>query len=133
MKISSKGRYAVRIMAELGKHEDEYVSVASLSEKQDITPKYLEKILAMLTQAKLVESSRGVCGGYRLTKKTKDYSVAEILKVTGDLPELAPCLTGDMNCPRINKCDSVGCWEKLSVLITKYLNSVSLKDIINKK
>ncbi len=132
MKISSKGRYAVRVMAELARHENETLSVTYLSANQGITIKYLEKILALLTKAKLVESSRGAQGGYKLTKSPEKYSVADILKVTDDLPELAPCLCSDSHCPRADNCDSLGCWDKLSMLITDYLNSVSLKDLLNK-
>lgn len=132
MKISSKGRYAVRVMAELARHENETLSVTYLSANQGITIKYLEKILALLTKAKLVESSRGAQGGYKLTKSPEKYSVADILKVTDDLPELAPCLCNDSRCPRADNCDSLGCWDKLSMLITDYLKSVSLKDLLNK-
>ena len=132
MKISSKGRYAVRVMAELARHENETLSVTYLSANQGITIKYLEKILALLTKAKLVESSRGAQGGYKLTKSPEKYSVADILKVTDDLPELAPCLCSDSRCPRADNCDSLVCWDKLSMLITDYLNSVSLKDLLNK-
>lgn len=133
MKISSKGRYAVRVMAELGKHANEYTSVTTLSEKQGITVKYLEKILSLLTKAKLIESSRGAQGGYRLIKDAQDYSIAEILKSTGDLPELAPCLSENASCPRASCCDSLGCWEKLSALIVNYLASITLSDLLNKK
>ena len=132
MKISSKGRYAVRVMAELARHGDENLSVAYLSASQGITVKYLEKILSILTRAKLVESTRGAQGGYKLTKSPDKYSVADILKATDDLPELAPCLNGNSRCPRANTCDSLGCWDKLSMLITDYLKSVSLKDLLNK-
>ena len=133
MKISSKGRYAVRVMAELAKNENEYISVATLSEKQDITSKYLEQILAKLVKANLVESTRGVQGGYRLKKPAKEYSIADILKVTGDLPELVPCIAHKIQCPRAENCDSIGCWDKLSSLITNYLSSLTLDDLVNKK
>ena len=133
MKLSSKGRYAVRIMSELGRCQGEYVSVAQLSEKQGITVKYLEKIISMLNRAGLIESSRGSMGGYKLVKSPKEYSIAEILRVTDDLPKLAPCIANGEHCPRVNECDSIGCWEKLSALITNYLSTVTLEDVITKK
>lgn len=132
MKISSKGRYAVRVMAELGKHQNQFVSVAVLSEKQNISPKYLEKIISMLVKAKLIESSRGVDGGYKLVKQPNDYTIAEILKATNDLPCIAPCLENNKNCPMSNKCDSIGCWEKLNAMIVDYLNKITLENLLNK-
>lgn len=133
MKISSKGRYAVRIMAELSRHSGELVSVAEMSQKQDITEKYLEKILSQLVKANLVESVRGANGGYKLKKEAKEYSVAEILRATGDLSPLAPCLKNGATCPRKAHCVSVGCWENLTALINNYLENVSLLDLIKKQ
>lgn len=133
MKISSKGRYAVRVMAELGKNPESSMSVTELSQKQGITIKYLEKIISLLSKAKLIEGFRGSQGGYRLLRTPEKYSIAEILKATNDLPELAPCMSSNEKCPRLNMCDSIGCWEKLNSLITDYLNKVSLKDLIDKK
>lgn len=132
MKISSKGRYAVRVMAELGKHPNQYMSIASLSEKQNISVKYLEKIASMLTKANLIESSRGADGGYALKKKPNEYSVAQILQATNDLPCLAPCLNNNSSCPMHNKCDSIGCWENLNAMIVDYLSKITLENLINK-
>lgn len=133
MKISSKGRYAVRIMAELAKHPGEYLSVAYLSEKQNISTKYLEKIISMLNKANLIESSRGATGGNKLKQAPQNYTVAQILKATNDLPCIAPCLKDGKNCPMENVCDSIGCWEKLNKLISNYLNQITLENLINKK
>ncbi len=132
MKISSKGRYAVRIMAELSKHDNKIVSVAELSQKQGITEKYLEKIISQLVKNNLVESVRGTNGGYKLKKDAKKYTVAEILQATGDLGPIAPCLAKGVTCPRKNQCDSVECWENLTTLINNYLSNVSLYDLIDK-
>ena len=85
MKISSKGRYAVRIMSELAKHSD-YVSVNEMSEKQGITVKYLEQIFHLLSKANLVSSARGASGGYKLGVDPEKCTIAQILKATGDLP-----------------------------------------------
>lgn len=130
MKISSKGRYAVRIMAQLAKNPIEYISANELSIKQEISAKYLEQILKLLTKAKLVESLRGAQGGYKLTRKVEEYSIADILQVTDDLPKLAPCLVDNSYCSRSDNCDSIGCWEHLSLIIVNYLKGVSLADII---
>ncbi len=133
MKISTKGRYAVRIMAELARHPNDYVSVAELSEKQDISAKYIEKIISLLVKAKLIESTRGAQGGYMLTKQPEQYTIAEILRTTDDLPKLVPCLDGSTQCPRMEFCDSITCWDKLTKLITDYLSNITLADLLNKK
>lgn len=132
MKITSKGRYAVRIMAELAKNSNEYMPVVEIAEKQNITPKYLEKIISMLAKAKLITSTRGASGGYKLLKEPKEYTIAEILKVTGDLPNIAPCLLDEKSCPNYSHCDSIGCWEKLNKLIYDYLAKITLEDLLNK-
>lgn len=129
MKISSKGRYAVRIMAELAKHGGGFVSVSELSKEQGITVKYTEKIISMLLRAKLIESVRGAQGGYRLLRAPEEYNIREILSVTDDLPKLAPCL--ENKCGRMNVCPSLGCWEKLGALITDYLQGIKLSDLVN--
>ena len=131
MKISSKGRYAVRIMSELAKHSD-YVSVNEMSEKQGITVKYLEQIFHLLSKANLVSSARGASGGYKLGVDPEKCTIAQILKATGDLPELAPCLVEGNKCPRINNCDSIDYWDKLSKLIVDYLNGITISDIVKK-
>ncbi len=131
MKISSKGRYAVRIMAELAKHIGEFVSAKELSDQQGITVKYTEKIIAALLKADLVLSVRGAQGGYRLLRSPEEYSVYEILSVTDDLPKLAPCLSSGAKCARMGVCPSVGCWEKLDGLITDYLRGIKLLDLIS--
>lgn len=130
MKVSTKGRYAVRIMAELAQHPDEYISVAELATRQDISAKYIEKILALLLKAKLIDSTRGAQGGYKLNKQPEQYTIAEILKNTDDLPKLVPCLNSSTPCPRMSYCTSISCWEKLTQLITDYLSNVTLAELI---
>ncbi len=132
MKISSMGRYAVRIMVELARHGDGFLSVSELSKTQDASVKYTEKIISMLLKANLILSVRGAQGGYRLVRSPEEYSVREILAVTGDLPKLAPCLESQNKCERMGACSSLSCWEKLDGLITEYLQSVKLSDLISK-
>ena len=130
MKLSSKGRHAVRIMAELAK-SDGFVAVSELSKKQGISVKYTEKIISMLLKGDLIMSVRGAAGGYRLLRKPEEYSIREILSVTDDLPKLAPCLESGATCERMKMCAGIGCWEKLDSLITNYLNEVKLSDILS--
>ena len=130
MKLSSKGRYAVRIMAELAK-SDAFISVSELSKKQGISVKYTEKIINILLKGNLIMSVRGASGGYRLLRKPEEYSIREILSVTDDLPKLAPCLEHGATCERMKVCAGITCWEKLDSLITNYLEEVKLSDILS--
>ena len=83
MKISTKGRYALRLMLDLAMHNDEgYISIKTISQRQGISEKYLEQIIKMLSKSGLVESTRGAQGGYKLLKEPKEYTVGEILRVT---------------------------------------------------
>lgn len=129
MKISTKGQYAVRLMAEIAKSED-LVSTSQISKTQEISQKYLEQIISLLVKNNLLESTRGHMGGYKLTKSAKEISIKEILDCTGDACELTPCMHG--NCDRKNKCDAMGVWYSLSSLVNDYLEKISLEDLINK-
>lgn len=131
MEITSKGRYAVRVMADIARNENNYVSITDISKRQNITPKYLEKIIAMLVKANLVESMRGANGGYKLNKKPIDYTIKEILNATGDSTQIATCQKG-VNCPMADCCDSQGVWNTLSTIIDDYLESITLQDLIDK-
>ena len=130
MKLSSKGRHAVRIMAELAKSEG-FVSVSELSKKQGISVKYTEKIISILLKGNLIMSVRGASGGYRLLRAPEAYSIREILSATDDLPKLAPCLESGATCERMKVCAGITCWERLDSLITNYLNEVKLSDILS--
>ena len=125
MKISSRGRYAVRIMAELARTKD-VISVNEISQSQGITIKYTEKIIRLLVKNGLVKSARGAFGGYVLLKDASQYTIAEILTVTGDMPLLAPCFKAEIDCPRKQTCKSFGVWEQLDKLIYDYLSNVTL-------
>lgn len=132
MTISSKGRYAVRIMTELAKSPDACVSANDISKSQNISIKYLEQILAKLTKAKLIVSARGNLGGYKLARKPNEYNIAEILTVTNDIPKLAPCLANDKPCVRKDCCETIGCWETLTKIIYDYLKNITLQDLLDK-
>ena len=129
MQISTKGRHAVRIMADLARYSSEYVSINEIALRQGITVKYLEKIMAMLSKQQLVLSMRGATGGYKLVKPAKDYSVLEILEAVGEGTKIATC-TVHGDCDRQDKCDTMKIWFKLSGLINDYLKTISLADLI---
>lgn len=129
MEITTKGRYAVRIMADIARNGEGFVSLSEIAERQQISIKYLEKIIAMLSKAKLVESMRGANGGYKLSKQKDKISVKEILDATGDSIKVATCAAGE-ECPKADKCDTIGVWNTLNGLINSYLESVTLKDLV---
>ena len=133
MLISTKGRYALRVMIDLAEHQGTgYIPLKEVAQRQGISEKYLESIISVLVKAGLVEGQRGKGGGYRLSRELKDYSVGEILRLSeGSLAPVA-CLDGGANsCPRAGKCQTLPMWEKLDDLINGYLDSVSLADLLH--
>lgn len=131
MLISTKGRYALRIMEELAQFEEGgYMPLPLIAENQGISEKYLESIISMMVKAGLVEGLRGKKGGYRLSRPAKDYSVGEILRISEGSLAPVSCLEGDNVCPRAGLCKSLPVWEKLENIINNYLDSVSLEDIM---
>ena len=132
MLVSTRGRYALRIMLELGRHEGEGCApLPVIAENQQISEKYLESIVSVLAKAKLVEGQRGKGGGYRLTRPLSECSVGEILRLTEGSLAPVSCLDGDTNaCPRAGQCSTLPMWEKLDRLINGYLDSVRLSDLL---
>jgi Rrf2 family protein len=135
MMISTKGRYALRIMLDLSQHVDDgYLSLTRISEEEGISVKYLEAIVAMLNRAGMVESLRGKEGGYRLTKRPEEYTVASIVKLTERSIAPVTCLEGETNrCERASRCLTLPMWSRLETIIDEYLESVTLKDLLEHK
>jgi len=133
MKVSTKGRYALRIMVDLAQHNDgEAVPLSDIAERQEVSAKYLELIVAVLNRAGLVASTRGKAGGYRLTRAPKDYTVGSILKLTEGSMSPVACLTdGACTCSRAGSCVTLPMWEELDRLIDGYLESVTLQDLLD--
>lgn len=134
MKVSTKGRYALRLMVDLGVHggEDKYISLKDISARQNISIKYLEQIVTPLHRAGLVRSIRGAQGGYRLSRDPERYTAGEILRaIEGSFAPIA-CLESDVNeCERYKVCPTVGFWEGMYKVISEYVDSVSLKQLID--
>ena len=131
MEITTKGRYAVRIMVDIARNEGEYVSLSDIATRQKISQKYLEKIISSLVKSNLVVSMRGANGGYKLSKAAHECNVKEILDATGESTKVAVCGAED-KCPMADKCDTMGVWHTLNHLISDYLQSVTLNDLIEK-
>lgn len=133
MKISTKGRYALRMLLDLAVHYEEgYVSLKEVAERQNISKKYLEQIVPMLNRSGILRTNRGNKGGYMLAKPANVLSVGDILRATeGSLAPVA-CLEYEINdCPRAKECATLYIWEGLYKVTQDYLNSVTLQDILN--
>lgn len=133
MRISTKGRYALRLMLDLAEHQgDGCVSLKDVAQRQDISKKYLEQIVPTLSRAGFLLTNRGYQGGYRLARTPEDYTVYEILAIAeGGLAPVA-CLDGTENlCPRKDSCLTLPVWEGLDRTIREYLSSITLQDILD--
>ena len=133
MNVTSRGRYALRVMLDLAQHpEDGYVSLKTVAERQDISMKYLEAIVCSLKKAELVESSRGKEGGYRLVKSPAEYTVGEILRLTeGSLSPVACVDPEPAECDKMATCPMLPVWKGLAKVIDDYLDGITLGDILD--
>lgn len=133
MKISTKGRYALRLMLDIALQGEEHpVRVKDIAKRQEISIKYLEQIISMLVRADYVKSIRGPQGGYRLTKQPKEYTVGMILRLTEG--NLAPveCLSGETNaCPRSRECVTLRIWEELNEAVKSVVDKYTLQDLLD--
>ena len=133
--ISTKGRYALRLMIDIAAYSNgDVVSLKDISNRQNISIKYLEQVVSFLTKSGMLQSVRGNNGGYRLTKKPSDYTAGEILRVAeGTLVPVA-CLQCDpITCERVEMCSTIGFWKGLNDVINNYVDSVTLEDLANKE
>lgn len=133
MIISTKGRYALRVMVDLAQHNNgEFVPLKEITERQDISRKYLETIMTILSKSNLVESAMGKAGGYRLIKEPKDYSVGEILRATErNLAPVACVCTEEKKCEKTDLCNTLPFWEGLANQINLYIDSHTLEEMVN--
>ncbi len=131
MTISTKGRYAVRVMLDLALHNTgECIKVKDIAARQGISEKYLEQIISVLSRAGYVKSMRGAQGGYRLTKDPKDYTVGMVLRVTeGSLAPVACLEEGADVCERCDTCETVMVWKKLQQAIDSVVDGVTVADL----
>ena len=132
MLVSTKGRYALRIMLELAQGEKgAYVPLPLIAKKQDISEKYLESIVSALVRGGLVEGMRGKGGGYRLNRELKDYSVGEILRLTeGSLAPVSCLEAGAETCSRMAECRTLPLWQGLDRVINEYLDGITVADLV---
>ncbi len=131
MMISTKGRYALRVMIDLAIYaKDNYVTLKEISARQDISVKYLEQVIALLNRAGFLRSLRGNSGGYMLAKDASEYTAGDILRAAeGSLAPIA-CLKGEVNnCQRRGYCTTISFWENYYKVINDYVDSVTLGDL----
>lgn len=130
MKISTKGRYALRIMIDIAQNSGKNCSAASIAGRQEISAKYTEQIVAMLLKNNLIKSKRGKEGGYSLSKKAKEISVLSVILATEGQIAIVDCLDSKHPCSRSKDCKTISCWSKLNDIILNYLKSVKLQDLL---
>ena len=132
MLISTKGRYALRVMIDLAEHQGEgYIPLKEIAQRQEISEKYLESIIKLLVKARLLSGVRGKGGGYKLTLPPEQYTVNTILRLTEDSLAPVACLEdGAPPCPRAAQCRTLALWQGLDKVIRDYLGSITIADLV---
>ena len=133
--ISTKGRYALRLMIDIAAYSSgDVVSLKDISKRQDVSIKYLEQVVSLLVKGGMLISVRGNNGGYLLAKKPSDYTAGDILRVAeGTLAPIA-CLQRDpIDCERQDTCSTIEFWKGYYKVINDYVNNITLEDLANKE
>ena len=132
MKISTKGRYALRLMLDIAAHDSgEPVRIKEIASRQEISAKYLEQIVAILSKAGYVKSIRGPQGGYLRTRQPEEYPLGDILRLTEGSLAPVECLEGETNqCPRAGDCITLLFWKKLDKAIREVTEGYTLEDLL---
>ena len=132
MKVSTKGRYALRLMLDLAvNNTGEPISLKDIARRQGISDKYLEQIISVLNKAKYVKSIRGAQGGYILTKKPEEYTIGMILRLTeGSLAPVA-CVEEENTCEKIHDCATILVWQKMNEAINDVVDHMTLQDLVD--
>ncbi|MDR3270860.1 MAG: Rrf2 family transcriptional regulator [Peptococcaceae bacterium] len=133
MKISTKGRYSLRMLLDLAEHKDDgFIALKDIAERQGISKKYLEQIVTLLNRSDILRTNRGNQGGYMLARVPHQYTVGEVLRITeGSLNSVA-CLEDDPNrCDRVSFCKTLSVWQGLDKVVADYLDNITLQDILD--
>lgn len=131
MMISTKGRYALRVMIDIAENQhDGYLPLREIAARQEISEKYLEAIVKSLVKAQYLTGLRGKAGGYRLTRPLQEYTVGSILRLTeGSLAPVACLGDNPPDCPRMADCRTLPMWRELNTMIQNYLDGITLADL----
>lgn len=134
MKISTKGRYAVRVMLDLAiNNTGEYIKVKDIAARQEISEKYLEQIISVLNKAGYVRSVRGAQGGYKIARDPKEYTIGMILRLTEGSLNPVSCLDDDVNeCERCDTCETLAVWKDLAKAINNVVDGVTIADLVER-
>ena len=134
MLISTKGRYALRVMIDLAEHQtDGFIPLKVIAQRQEISEKYLESIIKLLVKARFLNGLRGKGGGYQLTKAPEQYTAGSILRLTEDSLAPVACLEESADaCPRMAQCRTLPLWQGLDRVINGYLDSVTIADLMHR-
>ena len=135
MKISTKGRYALRMLIDLAQHKNNgFVPLKDIAERQGISKKYLEQIVPILNKSDMLQTNRGFQGGYMLAREPYQYTIGEILRITeGSLAPIS-CLASEVNpCERSGYCLTLPMWKGLYDVICEYLDNITLQDILDQQ
>lgn len=129
--ISTRGRYALRVMIDLAEHGGDFVPMKEVAARQEISLKYIERIMPLLTKENLVEGQHGKGGGYRLCRPPEDYPVGEILRATeGGLAPVACLECGAKPCPRAAECRTLPMWKKYYAMTNEFFDGISIADLM---
>jgi Rrf2 family protein len=131
MMVSSKGRYALRVLIDLAQHSDEgYISLKDIADRQEASLKYLENIIAILNRAGLVRSLRGKTGGYVLARPAANITACEVLTLTeGSLAPVSCMGLGEHMCSKADVCPTLPLWQQLDKLVDGFLSGISIEDL----
>ncbi len=135
MKISTKGRYALRMLIDLAEHgNSDFISLKEIAERQNISKKYLEQIVPILNKSNILQTNRGFQGGYKLAQAPSKYTVGMILRATeGSLAPVACLEQNPIQCERSSECATLYVWQGLNKVINDYLDSITLQDILDRR
>ena len=135
MKISTKGRYGLRMLIDLAEHRNNgYISLKEISERQNISKKYLEQIIPLYNKTDFLRAERGAQGGYMLARSPEKYTVGEILRLSEGSLSPVDCVDQDpILCERSPYCPTLPIWQGLAQVINEYLDGITLQDIIDQQ
>ena len=135
MKISTKGRYALRMLIDLAEHSgDGFIALKDIAERQCISKKYLEQIVPILNRSDILQTNRGFQGGYKLAQAPGKYTIGTILRLTeGSLAPVACLDQNPIQCERSNGCVTLPIWQGLNKVINDYLDNITLQDILDQQ
>ena len=132
MIVSTKGRYALRVMIDLAEHSgDSYIPMKDVAERQQLSLKYLERIVPALSKNNLIEGVHGKGGGYKLTRSPNEYTVGEILRLTeGDLAPVSCLECSAEPCQKMDDCRTIAMWSKFNQMTNEYFDGITIADLM---